>query len=300
MPVFISYSHHDSDFATRLATQLVRRKANVWIDQWELHVGDSILRRVELAIQAASALLIILSKTSVASEWCKTEISAGLLRELEEKRVVVLPVLLEDCDIPLLLRGKVYADFKTDFDKGLKAVLEAIARVTSESLGRVETPEWHTDWSLDYGFSEPDERFVMVITLVEHGKEQPYSVLTEIEITANDVATKRYQAFAKENLDRIQRATIFDGLASVDQERDLRIVLENEKPVVKSITLGDLRLGIVHQVLIKSRRVGLDTGRNILLDLGGQLKNIHESYRQAIRPLTREEIARYERLKREL
>ena len=147
MPVFISYSHQDSDFATELAAQLVKHKAKVWIDQWELHVGDSLIDRIQEAIQGASALIVILSQASINSEWCKKELSSGLLRELEEKRVVVLPALIKNCEVPLFLRGKMYADFRTDFDKGLRDTLEAISRVTSEGLGRYEEPGWTIDWA---------------------------------------------------------------------------------------------------------------------------------------------------------
>lgn len=43
-----------------------------------------------------SALLVNLSEASVDSEWCKNEINAGLLRELEKKQVLVMPVILEE------------------------------------------------------------------------------------------------------------------------------------------------------------------------------------------------------------
>lgn len=115
MPIFISYSHVDKAFVDKLAASLVEHDAHVWVDTWELNVGDSILNRVQEAIQDSSALLIVLSKASVASEWCKKELSAGLMRELDEKRVVVLPVLIEDCEIPVFLREKMYADFRKDF-----------------------------------------------------------------------------------------------------------------------------------------------------------------------------------------
>ena len=84
MPLFISYPHEDKEFAEKLAVHLVRQKAHVWIDQWELKVGDSILEKIQSAIKTASALLVLLSKASVASEWCRRELSAGLMRELEE------------------------------------------------------------------------------------------------------------------------------------------------------------------------------------------------------------------------
>jgi allophanate hydrolase subunit 1 len=138
MPIFVSYSRTDKVFATRLARQLVKHKANIWIDQWELRVGDSLIDRVQEAIQGASALLVILSKASVESEWCKKELSSGLIRELEEKRVVILPVLMEDCKIPIFLKDKLYADFRKSFDEGLQAILDAVARVTSDSLARVD------------------------------------------------------------------------------------------------------------------------------------------------------------------
>ena len=80
---------------------MVKRNAQVWIDRWQLNVGDSILQRVQDAITESDALLVVLSQDSVKSEWCKKELNSGLIRELDEKRVVVLPVLIDDCDIPL-------------------------------------------------------------------------------------------------------------------------------------------------------------------------------------------------------
>jgi TIR domain len=75
VPVFISYAHSDKDFVDNLAGQLVMRNAHVWVDRWELNVGDSILNNVQTAIQDASALIVVLSKASVQSEWCKKECS---------------------------------------------------------------------------------------------------------------------------------------------------------------------------------------------------------------------------------
>jgi len=43
MTVFISYSHVDAEVVNRLAAHMVKRHAQVWIDKWELNVGDSII-----------------------------------------------------------------------------------------------------------------------------------------------------------------------------------------------------------------------------------------------------------------
>ena len=89
MPIFISYSHKNKEFVDKLAMQLVARNVNIWLDRWELNIGDSLIDKVQEAVDGSSALLVILSKASTESEWCKKELSSGLLRELEEKRVVV-------------------------------------------------------------------------------------------------------------------------------------------------------------------------------------------------------------------
>lgn len=294
MPVFISHSHEDKEFATRLATQLLKHKARIWIDQWELRVGDSIIDNIQEAIKGASALIVILSKSSVRSEWCKKELSAGLIRELAEKRVIVLPVLVEDCDIPLFLRDKLYADFRTNFDAGLNSVLEAIAGVTSDSLGRIDKPEWFLDWSSVWGMK--NNRFVLEITLVEQAKAQPYSVLTQIQISANDSATRRYLAFEKNGVGWFERALIIEMLVDGTKDEDLQLFLQDEKVKTREFGMGDPSLGLLYQVYIQARRLGEETGRDILLNLSGQLRTIRNGQRDSSPRLTKEDIATIKRV----
>ncbi len=134
MTIFISYSHADKEKVNHLAAHMVKKNAQVWVDTWELNVGDSLIQKVQEAIKDSDALLVILSKASVDSEWCKKELNSGLIRELDEKRVLVLPVLLEDCEIPLFLREKMYADIRSDFDAGLSSIMSAVARVTKGTV----------------------------------------------------------------------------------------------------------------------------------------------------------------------
>ncbi len=123
--VFISYSSKDKVFAARLASDLKAKGLRVWYDQWELRVGDSLLDKIGAGISSNDYLVVILSKSSVASEWVKKELNAALIKELGEKRVVVLPVLIEDCKIPPLLSDKIYADFRGDYMSGLNRLLDS-------------------------------------------------------------------------------------------------------------------------------------------------------------------------------
>lgn len=290
MPVFISYSHTDKDFVTKLAAQLAQNKIHVWVDTWELHVGDSIVSKIQQALQQASALLVVLSKASTGSEWCKKELNAGLVRELEEKRVVVLPVLIEDCEIPLFLRDKMFADFRTNYDDGLRQVLEAIARVTSDNLGRIDEPEWHIDWAIDWG--ELDDKKWLRLTLVEQAKDQPYSVLTDVFMLLNDSATSRYRQYEKAGLDFIARDLFLELLVGTEEFAKLDILIGDELPQRQEITAYDPKTRSGFDVTVICRRLGEDTGRDILFHVGRQIKQIYEQSRANHRPLTNEEFAK--------
>ena len=50
MPVFISYSHDNKNFVDKLALQLVHRNVNVWVDRWELSIGDSVIDKVQVCV----------------------------------------------------------------------------------------------------------------------------------------------------------------------------------------------------------------------------------------------------------
>lgn len=114
MPIFISYSHEDKVFVDMLARNLVFARHNVWIDRWELGVGDSLTNKIQDVLTSSNAILVVLSKSSVDSAWCKRELTAGLVRELEERRTIVMPCVIDDCVIPLFLRDKLYANFRKD------------------------------------------------------------------------------------------------------------------------------------------------------------------------------------------
>lgn len=287
MAVFISYSHEDRAFVDRLAENLVLRKTRVWIDRWELKVGDSLISRIQEALQASSALLVIMSEAAVQSEWCKRELSAGLLRELEERRVVVLPVRIDDCTFPIFLREKLYADFRKNFDEGLTAVLEGIASVTAEGLGSVVQPEFHIDWNLDWGYL--GDLFCLKFLLAEHVHGQPTTIVTEIEVVADDNATKRYKQYESEGLEWWGRYLILGIIAECLAATQLHVILADHTQRTRDVELRDPKLGLGYRLQIRSRRLGEDSGKDILLDLGGQLIGICKASTARLRNPTADE-----------
>jgi hypothetical protein len=123
MKIFLSHSSSDKSFTRILAEDLLEYGFNVWLDEWEIKVGDSITQKISDGIDESLYLIIILSKSSVSSKWVKKELNSALSIELDREKVFILPVLIEDCEIPALLKDKKYADFRSKYHDGLGELL---------------------------------------------------------------------------------------------------------------------------------------------------------------------------------
>lgn len=111
--IFLSHSSEDKPFVRELATRLKRSGIRVWLDEAEMKIGDSLMERIGQAIDEADFVGVVLSRSSINSEWVQRELQVAMQKEFGQRRVVVLPLLLERVEIPPFLRGKFYADFTT-------------------------------------------------------------------------------------------------------------------------------------------------------------------------------------------
>jgi hypothetical protein len=289
MPYFISYSHEDKEFVDRLASELVFQRRHVWVDRWELNVGDSLIRRIEEAITDASGLIVVLSKASVVSEWFRKGLSAGLIRELEEKRVVVLPIRIEDCDIPLFLREKKYADFRTNFEEGLDQVLDATASVTSDRAARHENADYFHDWAVDWQLLP--ERIILKIPAISFYKSRPFSILTQTRITGEQTAARKYESYDQAGLGSVGRAVILTSIVEYVDPAKFRLWISN-KEECHEFTVKDTRTPLRYDVRVCGRRLGDDVGSDFLYDYGVVLMAVRDTLMKRSRPLTQEELIR--------
>jgi len=123
MRIFLSHSSEDRVFVNTLALDLKSRGFDVWYSEWELGVGDSLATAIQTGIAEASWLIVVLSPESVKSRWVREELNAGFARQLAEDRVYILPVLHKDCEIPIFLRDRIYADFRHGYSTALQKLL---------------------------------------------------------------------------------------------------------------------------------------------------------------------------------
>lgn len=120
-PAFLSYARENSDLALRITADLKAAGATVWLDQLAIRPGQQWDREVEQALDSCSAVVIILSPAAVQSDHVMDEVAYGL-----REGKTVIPVLLQQCRIPLQLVRLNRIDFTVDYDKGLKILCSAL------------------------------------------------------------------------------------------------------------------------------------------------------------------------------
>jgi len=138
--VFLSHSSADKALVARLASDLVARGIPVWFDSWTLETGDSLYSRIFDGIDQSTFLLIALSPSSVASKWVNRELAAALALEDRLGRKVILPIKIGDCEVPLSIADRLYADVSRGY---LQAVDKLTEQLCAEGADTIQIPFDH-------------------------------------------------------------------------------------------------------------------------------------------------------------
>ncbi|HRA89271.1 MAG TPA: toll/interleukin-1 receptor domain-containing protein, partial [Planctomycetaceae bacterium] len=101
---FLCHASADKEFVRRLAIALASEGINVWIDEGEILVGDSLLDKIEEGIMESKYLVVVLSENSVNSRWCREELKMAMFRQTQERGIKVLPILIDDSIVPGVLQ----------------------------------------------------------------------------------------------------------------------------------------------------------------------------------------------------
>lgn len=145
--IFLSHSHKDKSFARRLAADLRHNGHIVWIDEAEINVGDSLIEMIREGLDRVEFVAAILSRVSIKSEWVQRELDIASNREIDERRVIVLPILLEDVELPGFLKGKLYADFRSHdrYAESLELLLRALGPRQTPAVPAIEVENLKQD-----------------------------------------------------------------------------------------------------------------------------------------------------------
>lgn len=110
MRIFISHSTRDKKFVRTLKDDLQENGFQTWFDEDELDYGDSLIEKLDVAIEKSSHFLIVLSQSSVESDWVKLELKKALALKNKSLLMKVIPVKYRNCELPEEINKLLYAD----------------------------------------------------------------------------------------------------------------------------------------------------------------------------------------------
>ena len=119
--IFISYSRSDHDFVTSLVSKIKKAGIKVWWDKSSIEAGERWDNSIGSGLADSQTVLLILSKTSVNSENVMDEISYAI----DEKKKIV-PVLIEDCEIPFRIRRLQFIDLSNKKRRDFEPLIAAL------------------------------------------------------------------------------------------------------------------------------------------------------------------------------
>jgi len=146
--LFLSYSSTDRRKADLIVKDLESAGLKVWFDRKEIIGGDRIREKIADGILNSSAVLVLASTSSLKSQWVLNELDAAMLREIEERKKIVVPVLLGRLEVGRLppdIQGKNYIDlryrFKQRYAQKRLTILSSLQTISEPSQARlIEIP----------------------------------------------------------------------------------------------------------------------------------------------------------------
>jgi len=133
---FITHSWKDIEFARRLFNDLTARGLEGWLDDKTLQGGHRLAEEINKGLEWCDVYIPILSRAALESPWCWEEINAAITlanRRERRGRPRIIPVLIEECEVPPLLAARLYFNFANRYEDALNELLSKGFEISPES-----------------------------------------------------------------------------------------------------------------------------------------------------------------------
>lgn len=124
---FISYSSSDAEVAQYLAYQLKARGIEPWFDRRDLHLSQPVKQELRLAIARAHAFIVLLSQTSIGSEWVEFEMRSAMEEWHARPDYRVIALSLDGTESPEILGGILAAKWEQNSAALMDRILGTVA-----------------------------------------------------------------------------------------------------------------------------------------------------------------------------
>lgn len=130
MKIFISHASNDLTFARCLATDIMERGYEVFLDDWSIDLGENIINKINEGLEESQILIPIISQDFLNSVFCLDEWTSFYIRFAKIKKESVLPLIIDDSDIPPILSAIKYFRSKDgySYQKYLSQLFSALKK----------------------------------------------------------------------------------------------------------------------------------------------------------------------------
>jgi hypothetical protein len=125
MNVFLSYENSNRPFIDdQLIPFLKELRVDPLIMDLQLVIGASIESnrdtRLSQLLRECEFIIVVLSREYVRSPWLRKELLAFQKLEAVRRSDLLLPVVLDNCRVPVELKGRICADFRQSIEQGFE------------------------------------------------------------------------------------------------------------------------------------------------------------------------------------
>ncbi len=128
--LFLSHASEDKVWCEMLAERLRNASIRVWFDQWELQPGDHLLARLNDGLKRSRKMVAVWSANYFRDDktWTLAESFSQQHKSVLASDRPLIPLLIEDCDVPPTFLNLVQLDFRNpdDFELRLRQLIEAL------------------------------------------------------------------------------------------------------------------------------------------------------------------------------
>jgi len=110
---FLSHAHVDKGVVDQIYAWLNEKAGiSIWYDMYNLSTSATISTELATAISQSRSMIIILSRASVKSGWVEEEYNAAVGQRTKYKQYRIIPVCIDDCEIPGFLETTKWIDMR--------------------------------------------------------------------------------------------------------------------------------------------------------------------------------------------
>lgn len=211
--VFLSHASEDKDrFVLDFALKLRENGVDVWLDQWEIKLGDSLVEKIfEEGLKEALAVIIVLSNASVQKSWVLEELNVSVVNKIS-RGTRLIPVVIDDCEVPESLRSTrwVRVNDLDDYNTSLQSILSAIFGLENKPM-----------------LGQPPARFsgpaplILGLTRVD---DLVFRTIAGIQIDGDSGLVEWGRLCSETAFEDIPQQELLDSLAILEQRSYIRIV----------------------------------------------------------------------------